>query len=292
MMSDKNDTQKDKEKQDDEQPGTSENMSRKLDLLKSDESNQSPISFDKKKHLRFDSFPIKLFRNRTSHQGPHRSHKAIDQNLKYKIYIRPKGHQPSNLIKSLNIPSNANELVKVKHKHKLFVHSKTDLSKEKHFNYHLNDILYRPLHHLVCRRESLVELKRSRKNSRRESFPEKQLKKFKPYKEQQHRCQHCLHAVALCNCHLPVEKSKEKKSDWEVLTQRQSNVDGFQKNQTWTRTRIEWLEEIEATTAIDIKKIFNGVAVKQEICCFPFFTFRIFGKQEMSVIDYYRKKNE
>ena len=280
-MSDKHDKDNHAKKHDDEQPGTSQDAN----------SRDSKKQTSKKQHFQIPD-EKRIVRNRSTHQGPHRSRSSVDQNLKYKIYIRPKGqnvHQPSQLMKSLHINPNRHEIAKFIHNRKQsLISSFTNLTKEKHSRDHHNDVLFRPSHYLVYRRESLIELKKVFKRTKREHFVQ-QAKAVLPFSKRQHRCQNCLYSVSICNCHLPEEISKEKKSDWAILSQRQI-FDGFQKPQSWTKNRLGWLEKIEANTKYDLKKLHNEVAIEQDVCCFPFSTLGIFGKQKMRVIDYYRKE--
>lgn len=291
------------QKQDDQQPGTSKDANfkdsrrkkphriRKQYFRISNESNQSTSDEKSIPSYRDTS------RNRNIHQGPHRLRNSNDQNLRYKIYIRPKSqnpHQPSQLMKNVQIhPNRIHEIAKL-HRKLSIISSSTDVttkqknSRHKHHHHHQHDVLYRPSHHLVYRRESLVEIKKGSRRSYRELYVQPS-KAVLAFIKRRHRCQECLYSVSHCNCHLPEDISYEKKSDWAILAQRKI-YEGFQEPQTWTRQRIGWLEEIEANTEYDLIKLHNEVAVEQEVCCFPFSTLGIFGKQKMESIDFYRKE--
>lgn len=295
-MTDKDDKVNQVQKHDDNQPGTSLDA-RIKDILKRTSKKQrfqTPEDSDHSLNRVHDKKdPSKgwiVSKDRNTHQGPHRCRSSADQNLKYKIYTRPKGqnlHQPSQLIKSLEINPKRNEISKFIHQRKLsLISSFTDLTRD-----HQNDALYRPLYNLFHRRESLVELKKF-KRPKRDRIVEKKPKAIKPYIiKRRHRCRSCLYSVSFCDCHLPQDEEvlKEKKSDWAVLSQRQT-FDGFVEPSTWTRKRIGWLEEIEANTEYDLLRLHNKVAVEHEVCCFPFSTIGLFGKLNKRVVDYYRKE--
>ena len=293
-------------KHDDQQPGTSKDANlkdiqrkkpkrvKKQHFRISNESNGSTANDDKTNPSNKG-----MSKNRNIHQGPHRFRSSFDQNLKYKIYIRPKGqnlHQPSQLMKSVQIHPNRIHDIASLHRKLSIISSSTDVSKHKHklkhkhkhHHHRQHDVLYRPSHHLVYRRESLVEMKKGFRRSHRELFDQPS-KAVIAFMKRRHRCQECLYSVSHCNCHLPDDISFEKKSDWAVLAQRKI-YEGFKEPQTWTRQRSGWLEEIEANTEYNLIKLHNEVAVEQEVCCFPFSTLGIFGKQKMRSLDFYRKE--
>lgn len=97
------------------------------------------------------------------------------------------------------------------------------------------------------------------------------------------RCKLCLHVIDECVCQ--EGHSKPPKSDWAVLVQTE-----LEKPKTFTTSSLGWLEELELDSKVDYRKLINKKFDKsQEICCFPFNTFRIFSKRDIDETDFYKK---
>lgn len=81
-------------------------------------------------------------------------------------------------------------------------------------------------------------------------------------------------------------KDTTGKSDWAILTQKPAKL----KRKVFTVPRLAWLEELEANSVIDKKKLIESKFSKEhELLFFPFNTFNIFKKKDIKMVEFYLK---
>lgn len=104
------------------------------------------------------------------------------------------------------------------------------------------------------------------------------------------RCRICLQIRNDCICMAepkePLKTGSVDWSDWTIL------VLPVTEQPAWDNTgRLDWLEELEEKSKINkprmLEEKFDN---SRELCCFPFNTFRIFSKRDMTTANFYLDK--
>lgn len=90
---------------------------------------------------------------------------------------------------------------------------------------------------------------------------------------------------------LSTEDEATKIRDADIVTSRPSEK-RIMRQTVWTEPRLEWLQQLETKTEIMVEEAIlrkEEEYKSQDICCFPFSTFRLFNKQTVKDYEYYRE---
>lgn len=135
-------------------------------------------------------------------------------------------------------------------------------------------------------RESLLDLRRREKKERIFHHHHRKDRITKRHVHHHKRCRSCLQLQDQCECH-DVSKNAGRRSDWAILVNPEPDPP-----RTWTKPRLDWLEELERNSKFNREQAEEQFSEEQDVCCFPFNTFRIFKKKELRDFDYYCKASE
>jgi hypothetical protein len=239
-------------------------------LTKSEKKKQA-----KEKKVKIKNISFETQRRRSS------SEQSVGR---YRILIRPKGHQRSHSVRDL-VPKAPENLANSENKKQIkTISSATSIH---HDHNDATDRYFRSTlygHH----RESLSNLRKAHKSSSKNSLLQhhrhkgSETKCFKKHDHHIARCRQCFEPKSHCVCaNMP---DNHLQSDWMTLIRPKPDVKNF------TRNRLQWLQELEENSEIDQENLmeenFND---SREICCFPFNTFQIFSQRDIKMTDYYKK---
>lgn len=136
-------------------------------------------------------------------------------------------------------------------------------------------------------RESLLDLRRKEKEKKeRHHHHHRRERTIKRHIHHATRCRSCLQIQDQCECNEALN-SIGRKSDWAILVK--ADIDP---PKTWTRQRLDWLEDLEANSKFDREQAEEKFSEEQDVCCFPFSTFRIFKKKELKDFEFYCKNSD
>lgn len=226
----------------------------------------------------------KTTENNSSRQHQRRR-SSSEQPLRYHISFRREGYQPSHSVRNLLPKSVSKESQDRKKKKKAPAHvaygeNEPTTSDRDH---HAAVDFYNRSTPYGYTRESLVDLRTPYKQESHYNLAHRHNRPAL-FQRQLHshtkRCKECLEVEIDCIC---ANLLKPRKSDWAVLVQPEPETP-----KTWTRMRVDWLEDLENDSPIEEKKIV-AARLSDDICCFPFSTSQIFSKRDVDHTDYYKK---
>lgn len=207
---------------------------------------------------------------------------SYDAPLRYRVPPRMPGLQASNSVRRivgasrLSALALRNQNVRREKRTRLVVHQPD--SSRRHNQFDALEFFYRSTqygkqHHL----DEIQQLRRGAPSMRIRE------RKRETYKLPRRYCRNCLEPLTNCICILGIDRPAT--SDWTVLLRQKAEAKVF------TTPRGEWLNTLEKQTKVDVDKIADKkFDISQEVCCFPFNTFKIFAKRDVKTVDYYKKK--
>lgn len=212
-----------------------------------------------------------------------RRRSSSEQTLRYRIFIRPGGTQKSHTLRDF-LPKPSTDLrQKIKQKSVRYEDQplrSSDYDSHDAADFHIHATPF-------STRESLVDLRRPLKME-----PQAQTHNHHHHEDRKlhhhvRRCLQCLESKDDCICATlsgTARSSVLPRSNWSTLFQPED------KPKTWTSPRLNWLHKLENDSQVDHKKLLKiKFSSNREICCFPFYTFRLFAKRDVAEAEYYMK---
>lgn len=208
-----------------------------------------------------------------------RRRSSSEQPLRYRLSIRPAGYQQSHSVRNL-IPISSQEERDQDKSKSLEKTSVRDEPLSTDRDHHSAVEFYNRSTPYSYTRESLIDLRKPYKQESRYHLSHQNTDLHRQLHSHTKRCKECLQVDCIC-----MSVQKPPKSDWAILVQPE-----LENKKTWTRQRLDWLEDLEDSsqgnnTKIDEEKF----SIEREVCCFPFSTFRIFSKCNTDNTEYYKK---
>lgn len=237
----------------------------------------------KKKKEKEKKVEIKDDSRDNSFQSQRRRSSSEQTMSRYKLNIRPAGHQRSDSLKHM-IPKPAKvEKPKIE---KPETQGTTAAAESIDRDHHAAiDAYFRSSGYT---RESLSNL---RKACKKESFwhlHRRRGSKVICNVDSRHnyhvkRCKDCFEPQNQCKClNLP---HKPPQSDWMTLIRPKPE------EKTFTKHRLDWLNDLEENSKIESQEnVEQNFDPSKDICCFPFSTSRIYSRRNVKMMDYYYKK--
>lgn len=218
-----------------------------------------------------------ILKQQQPQQQQHRRRSSYDVPSRYKLRARPEGTQTSNSVRKF-VGASSRPVREAEKRQTRYIVHQPELSRRSQHHLEALDFYYRSTQYGPRHNDEMQQFRKSSRDIQRDRKFEKD-----KYKVPKRYCKNCLEPISKCICILSIERAPS--SDWTILLKNnpiQSKI--------FTTPRIDWLENLEKKTIIDIGKIAEKkFDVSREICCFPFNTFKIFSKRDVKVVDFYKK---